>query len=58
MKGKYMGIPIFFDPQTNGVKGRNAFCEFLLAIAIWLDANIIMPFLGLDDFQIEIERGQ
>ena len=58
MKARYWGIPIYFDPQTNELKGRNALCDFLLDMAVWLDANVVMPFFGIDDFAIEIEGGK
>lgn len=51
----YRGIPIFYDPCTEDIKGRNWFYEILVDIMLWLDVNILFMFNNDDGFRIWME---
>ncbi len=49
---RYCKIPIYFQPETNEVIGRNVFCNFLL----WLIQPFEPLFVSEEGFKIEIEH--
>lgn len=51
----YRRIPIYYDPCTEEVKGRNWFYNILLDIMIWIDFNIIFRIFESDGFPIWVE---
>lgn len=51
-KAYYRGIPVYFDPKTNELIGRNIFYDFLIKINIWIDVNII----NIEEFPIHVEK--
>jgi len=59
MKGSYWGIPIYFNPENNEVKGRNWFFDFLISIVVWVDALslCILNAFGIEaNFMLKIEK--
>jgi len=49
---KYMGIPCWFNPETNELIGKNWLYDKLLQLAIWVDINIIM----VESFPIKVKN--
>ena len=49
---RYCKIPIYFQPETNEIIGRNWFCELLLRVIV-----VFEPLFGSEEgFRIEIEH--
>jgi len=46
----YRSIPVYFNPDTDDIKGRNKIYDIMLDIAIWFDIDV----LGLDYFPIHV----
>lgn len=36
----YMGVPVYFNKETNAICGRNGFYDLLIAPMIWMDINV------------------
>lgn len=51
-KGKYRGIPIYYDPISHEMMGRNWLSDVLLNINLWFDINVIK----VDSFDIWLEE--
>lgn len=48
----YRGIPCYFNPINNELKGRNIIYDFFLNITLWFE----IIFTNLDEFKIIVER--
>lgn len=48
----YRKIPAYFNEETLEIRGRNKFYNWLIAINIWIDINIV----GIDEFPILVEK--
>jgi len=51
-KAHYRNIPIYYDPKTEEVKGRNWFYDILVGINIYIDFNI----LSLEELPIWVDE--
>ena len=40
-KAKYWKLPVFYNPETGEMAGRNALIELLTDIFIWIDVHIL-----------------
>lgn len=47
----YRGIPAYFNPFTNELKGRNIVYGLLIDVVLFLDVEVF----GIDYFPIELE---
>lgn len=47
----YRGIPCWYNPINEELKGKNLFFEYLLRIMVWIDVNIV----EIDAFPLWIE---
>lgn len=47
-RAHYRKIPIYYDPCTNEVTGRNWFYDILLGLMLWIDVNIIFQYFYPD----------
>jgi hypothetical protein len=47
----YRGIPCWFNPINDELKGKNKLYEFLLVIMLWIDINIF----EVEEFPIWVE---
>jgi len=54
-KAYYRGIPIYYNPCNEDIKGRNWFYDILVDIMLWLDVNILFMFNHDDGFRIWME---
>lgn len=50
-KAHYRAIPVYYNPMTEEIEGRNWFYRVCLAIAMWFDTEI----LCLDSFPLWVE---
>ena len=41
-KAHYRNIPVYFNPETNEVKGRNGFYDIIVDINIFIDFYILL----------------
>lgn len=53
-KARYRKIPIYFNPDTGEIKGRNKFYDILVDINIWIDIKIV----NIEYFPIWIEEDE
>lgn len=50
----YRGIPCWYNPVNDQLKGKNKFYELLIRLNIWFDCNIF----DVDEFPLWIEVGE
>lgn len=56
-KAYYRRIPIYYDPCTEEIEGRNWFYAVLLYFMLWIDVNITFNFVDFETegFPIRVE---
>jgi len=47
----YRGIPCWYNPINEEIKGKNQLFEYLLRLIVWIDVNIV----GIDAFPLWVE---
>jgi hypothetical protein len=48
---KYRGVPCWFNPLNNEIKGKNKLYDILIDILVWFDMNVFI----VDEFPIWVE---
>ena len=55
-KARYRDIPVWFNPITNELQGRNVLAEVALVIMVYLDTYFFMPLFNEEEYPIMIEE--
>lgn len=54
LKARYRGIPVYYNPNTYEIIGRNIICDFFVFINIYIDKVLLK--LSVLPVEIEEER--